>query len=149
MVALRPTVKLTSSPKTRPDQDKLGFGKYFSDHMVTMEWTAERGWLVPKIVPYGPLPLDPAAGALHYGQAMFEGLKAFRGPDGKVRLFRGDAHAQRMARGAPRLCMPAPEPKLAEELFHALVAVEDSWVPHAQGTALYLRPTLIATEGFL
>jgi branched-chain amino acid aminotransferase len=117
--------------------------------MVTMEWTQEHGWAAPQIVPYGPLPLDPAAGALHYGQAMFEGLKAFRGQDGQVRIFRGDAHAKRMANGAPRLCMPAPEPKQSEELFHAMVAVDEDWVPAGQGTALYLRPTLIATEGFL
>jgi branched-chain amino acid aminotransferase len=117
--------------------------------MVTMEWTQEHSWGEPSVVPYGPLPLDPAAGALHYGQAMFEGLKAFRGQDGKVRLFRGDAHAKRMAAGAPRLCMPAPEPKVSEDLFHALVGVDEDWVPTGQGTALYLRPTLIATEGFL
>jgi branched-chain amino acid aminotransferase len=147
-MALRPAVTRTSSPKTRPDQSKLGFGKYFSDHMVTMEWT-ERGWQEPQIVPYAPLSLDPAAGALHYGQAMFEGLKAFRGQDGVVRMFRGDAHAKRLANGAPRLCMPAPDPKVSEELFHALVAVDEGWVPSGQGTALYLRPTLIATEGFL
>src|SRR5438132_13218918 len=139
----------TTNPKPKPDPAKLGFGKYFSDHMVTVEWVAERGWLEPEVVPYGPLPIDPAAGVLHYGQAMFEGLKAFRGQDGVVRLFRADANARRMAAGAPRLCMPAPDPKVAEELFHALVAADRDWVPAAAGTALYLRPTLIATEGFL
>jgi branched-chain amino acid aminotransferase len=144
-----PAIVKTASPKTKPDSTKLGFGKYFSDHMVTMEWVHDRGWLQPKIVPYGPLQLEPAAGALHYGQAMFEGLKAFRGQDGKVRLFRGDAHARRMANGAPRLCMPAPEPKQLESLFHELVKIDGDWVPFPQGTSLYLRPTLIATEGFL
>lgn len=144
-----PRIERTSSPKARPDPSRLGFGKYFSDHMVTMEWVQERGWLEPQVVPYGPLPLEPAAGVLHYGQAMFEGLKAFRGHDGVVRLFRADANAQRMAVGAPRLCMPPPEPKLAEELFHALVSIDRDWVPATAGTSLYLRPTLIATEGFL
>lgn len=148
MPSLRTT--RTTSPKAKPDPSKLGFGKYFSDHMITMEWIAERGgWQEPQLLPYGPLQLDPAAGVLHYGQASFEGLKAFRGADDKVRLFRADANARRMANGAPRLCMPPPEPKQAEELFHALVAMDRDWVPSPAGTALYLRPTLIATEGFL
>ena len=143
-----PRVTRTTAPKAKPDTSKLGFGKYFSDHMVTMEWSNDR-WQEPQVVPYGPLQLDPAAGVLHYGQASFEGLKAFRGADNVVRLFRADANARRMASGAPRLCMPAPEPKLAEELFHTLVATDRDWVPTPAGTALYLRPTLIATEGFL
>src|SRR5258705_8168360 len=107
-----PRIVRTNSPKTRPDSNRLGFGRYFSDHMVTMEWVQDRGWLEPQVVPYGPLPLEPSAGVLHYGQAMFEGLKAFRGDDGVVRLFRADANASRMAVGAPRLCMPPPDAKL-------------------------------------
>src|SRR4051812_8934901 len=146
---MAPRIERTTSPKKRPDPSTLGFGKYFSDHMVTMEWVQDRGWLEPQLVPYGPLPIEPAAGVLHYGQAMFEGLKAFRGVDGVVRLFRADANARRMAAGAPRLCMPPPEPKLAEELYHALVAIDRDWVPTLAGTSLYLRPTLFATEGFL
>lgn len=144
-------IKITRSTtqKMRPDESSLGFGKYFADHMLTMEWTPERGWHEPAIVPYGPLPIDPAASALHYGQSMFEGLKAFRGKDGTIRLFRGDAHGRRMAVGAPRLCMPPLEPRMFEEAMHALVQVDESWVPRAPGTSLYLRPTLIATEGFL
>lgn len=114
-----------------------------------MEWVHDRGWTEPQIVPHGPLQLDPAAGSLHYAQALFEGLKAFRGDDGTVRLFRADANARRMAAGAPRLCMPPVEPKIAEDLFHQLVAVDRDWVPAPAGTALYLRPNLIATEGFL
>jgi branched-chain amino acid aminotransferase len=146
MAALR--VTRTTAPKARPDTSQLGFGKYFSDHMVTMEWSND-SWQAPQVVPYGPLQLDPAAGALHYGQASFEGLKAFRGADDVVRLFRADANARRMASGAPRLCMPPPDPEVAEELFHLLVATDRDWVPSPAGTALYLRPTLIATEGFL
>ncbi|MBK7863244.1 MAG: branched-chain amino acid aminotransferase [Archangiaceae bacterium] len=144
-----PRVQRTTTPKNHPDPTGLGFGKYFADHMATMEWVHDRGWLEPEIKPYGPIPMEPAAGVLHYGQAMFEGLKAFRGVDGVVRLFRADANARRMASGALRLCMPPPEPKLAEELCHALVAVDRDWVPAPAGTALYLRPTLVATEGFL
>ncbi len=143
------TTTRSTSLKPRPEDSKLGFGKYFSDHMVTMEWVAEKGWLEPKLVPHAPLQIEPAAGVLHYGQAMFEGLKAFRGQDGKVRLFRADANAKRMARGAPRLCMPAPDPEVAVHLFEQLVAADRDWVPSGPGTALYLRPTLIATEAFL
>ena len=117
--------------------------------MLTMEWVADRGWLEPQIVAHGPLPLDPAASVLHYGQAMFEGCKAFRGDDGVVRMFRADANARRMATGAPRLCMPPPDPKQMESLLHSLVKADEDWVPRAVGTSLYLRPTLIATEGFL
>ncbi|MBL8955204.1 MAG: branched-chain amino acid aminotransferase [Myxococcaceae bacterium] len=138
----------TSSPKPQPDVKKLGFGKFFSDHMATCE-CVDGKWAEPQLVPFGPLSIDPAAGALHYGQAMFEGLKAFRGEDGKVRLFRADANAKRMAKGAPRLCMQAPDPAKAVEIFHALVALDRDWVPSALGTSLYLRPNLIATEGYL
>jgi branched-chain amino acid aminotransferase len=145
---MRPPLTRSTNPKVKPEEKTLGFGKFFTDHMVTMEFSGDK-WHSPKVVPYGPLPLEPAAGALHYGQAMFEGLKAFRGHDGIVRLFRGDAHAVRLTHGAPRLCMPAPDAKISEELFHALVAVDRDWVPKGAGTALYLRPTLIATESYL
>ncbi len=138
----------TSTPKPKPDPKKLGFGKYFSDHMAMHEWVDGK-WGEPSLQPYGPIPMDPAAGALHYGQAMFEGLKAFRGEDGVVRLFRADANASRLANGAPRLCMPSPDPARSVELFHALVALDRDWVPSVNGTSLYLRPNLIATEGYL
>lgn len=141
-------VTRSSSPKPKPDVKKLGFGKYFTDHMATWEHVDGK-WGEPELQPYAPIPLDPAAGALHYGQAMFEGLKAFRGEDDVVRLFRADANAHRMAAGAPRLCMPPPDPARAVELFHALVALDRDWVPAPNGTALYLRPNLIATEGYL
>lgn len=149
MTTLTTRTKKTETPKKRPPDSELGFGKFFSDHMLTVDWSVDKQWHDASITPYGALPMDPAAGVLHYGQAMFEGLKAFRHADGRIALFRADAHARRMQRGAQRLCMPS----LSEEDFIALakefVRVEESWVPSSPGTALYLRPTIVATEAFL
>lgn len=139
----------TSQPKVKPPETELGFGKYFTDHLFAMDYTAQRGWHDARIEPYAPMALDPAAGVLHYGQALFEGSKAFRGVDGVIRLFRPEQHARRMAIGAPRLCMQHPAVADMEQAVRALVKVEADWVPRAPGTSLYLRPTLIGTEGFL
>jgi branched-chain amino acid aminotransferase len=143
------SVQLTRDPRPRPADAALGFGKYFTDHMFVMDWVAGRGWHEPRVVPYGPLSLDPAAAVLHYGQAMFEGLKAFRGRDGKVRLFRIDHHCRRMQAGAPRLCLPPVEAELMRAAVLELVRADRDWVPSSPGTALYIRPTLIASEPFL
>jgi branched-chain amino acid aminotransferase len=143
------TVTRTTTPKARPPEAELGFGKHFSDHMFLMTYKAGAGWHQPRIVPYGPLPLDPAAAVLHYGQEMFEGTKAFRCADGSVTLFRPQANSKRMATGAPRLCMQCPTEAQMTQAMKALVQVEADWVPRSPGTALYLRPTLIATEAFL
>ena len=142
-------VTRTDKPKTRPNEAELGFGKYFSDHMLTAEFTPDKGWHDAKVVPYAPLLLDPGAGVFHYGQALFEGLKAFRAGDGKVNLFRLDDHCQRMARGAPRLCMPPVDPKLMRECVLELVRTDADWVPRPAGTSMYLRPFMIATESYL
>jgi branched-chain amino acid aminotransferase len=139
----------TTSPKVKPPEADLGFGKYFSDHLFAMDYSPEKGWFDARIVPYAPFQIDPAAGVFHYGQAMFEGSKAFRGDDGRIRLFRAEQHARRMAIGAPRLCMPTPTEAQMGEAVRALVKVDSDWVPKSEGTSLYLRPTLIATEGFL
>ncbi len=139
----------TTSPKVKPPEADLGFGKYFSDHLFAMDYSPEKGWFDARIVPYAPFQLDPAAGVFHYGQAMFEGSKAFRGNDGRIRLFRPEMHARRMAIGAPRLCMPTPSEAQMAEAVRALVKIDSDWVPKSEGTSLYLRPTLIATEGFL
>ncbi|MFO0596675.1 MAG: branched-chain amino acid aminotransferase [Myxococcaceae bacterium] len=139
----------TTAPKTKPPEAELGFGKYFSDHLFAMDYSAEKGWFDARIVPYAPFQLDPAAGVFHYGQAMFEGSKAFRGQDGRIRLFRPKEHARRLAIGAPRLCMPSPAEADMAAAVKALVKVDADWVPKSEGTSLYLRPTLIATEGFL
>lgn len=142
-------IEKTTTPRPRPNPSDLGFGRYFSDHAFHMEWTAGKGWEDPRVVPYGNLALDPAAAALHYGQAMFEGLKAFRVADGSIQIFRLDAHVARMGRGAPRLCMPAPDPELMAEGIRAAVRADADWVPSDPHTSLYIRPTLIATEAFL
>ncbi len=141
---------LTTSRKPRPRDTDLVFGRTFTDHMALIDYDTERGWYDPRVVPYEALSLDPAAAVLHYGQAMFEGLKAFRGAsDGKVRLFRLDRHCRRMHEGAGRLCMPAIDIELMREAILALVRVDSVWVPSSPETSLYLRPTLIATEPFL
>lgn len=142
-------VTKTPTPKPKPPEADLGFGRFFSDHLFAMDFTAAKGWHDARVQPYGPFSIDPAAGVFHYGQAMFEGSKAFRGVDGALRLFRPLAHAQRMLTGAPRLCMPTPTAEEMVEACKALVRVDADWVPKSEGTALYLRPTLIATEGFL
>ncbi|MBK6515200.1 MAG: branched-chain amino acid aminotransferase [Polyangiaceae bacterium] len=139
----------TASPRPMPPAEQLGFGKHFSDHMLCVDYDAEHGWHDARVEPYAPLALDPSASVLHYGQAMFEGLKAFRQADGGVAIFRLEAHAKRMERGASRLCMPGLPPEDFMQAIRAFVAVEDAWVPSAPSTALYVRPTLIATEAFL
>lgn len=143
-------IERTRAPRPKPTKtSELGFGRVFTDHMVRMDYAEPGGWEAPRIVPYGSLVLEPAAAVLHYGQAMFEGLKAFRTRSGRVHLFRPDRHCQRMSAGAPRLGMPSPDPALLQELINALVSLDRDWVPSAPGTALYIRPTLIASEPFL
>jgi branched-chain amino acid aminotransferase len=124
-----------------------GFGRYFTDHMVTIPWSAEQGWHSPAVVPYGPLLLDPASMVLHYGQEIFEGLKAYQQPDGTVASFRPDANAARFRSSAARLAMA----ELPDELFLAslteLLTADRAWVPAAGGEmSVYLRPFMIATE---
>jgi branched-chain amino acid aminotransferase len=135
--------------KARPAQNQLGFGRHFTDHLFRMDYTPESGWNEARVEPYAPLALDPAAAVLHYAQAIFEGLKAFRGTDGHVRTFRLLDHCRRFARSAVGLGMPPIEPERMAEAILALVREDAAWVPSERGTALYLRPTLIATEPFL
>lgn len=139
----------TTTPKPRPAESDLGFGRHFTDHAFLADYTEGKGWHDARIEPYHALALDPAASVLHYGQAMFEGLKAFRAADGSVHLYRVDKHAKRMAAGAPRLCIPPFDPADFTAAMRAYVSVEKDAVPHAAGTALYLRPTIIADEAFL
>jgi branched-chain amino acid aminotransferase len=135
--------------KPRPKDRDLGFGTVFTDHMFVADFQEEKGWYDPRIEPYGPIPLDPAAAVLHYSQAIFDGLKAFRGRDGKVRLFRPQKHIERMNNSARRLCIPALDPDFALQSLVALVGLEQAWVPSSVGTALYVRPVIIASEPFL
>lgn len=139
----------TRTPHPRPADSSLSFGKVFTDHMFVMNYTEEKGWHDPRVVPYAPFSLDPATSVLHYGQAIFDGLKAFRGADGTIRLFRAQRHAERLNKSARALCIPELDVNLVRRSFEAIVAADHEWVPSTPGTALYIRPTIIATDVML
>jgi branched-chain amino acid aminotransferase len=136
-------------PKPKVKDEDLGFGKHFTDHLFRLDWDEGKGWHSARVVPYGPIPVDPAASALHYGQAVFEGMKAFPARGGGIALFRGRAHAARLARSARRLAMPPPPEDLFLEGVRTLLREDASFMPKAPGTSLYVRPLLFATEPFL
>ena len=140
----------TTSPKAKPaDESKLGFGKIFTDHMFLMNYDEGQGWHDARIVPYGPIPMDPAAMCLHYGQADFEGLKAYRTAEGKVQLFRPSENMARMNVSNDRLCIPQIDEKFCVEAIKTLVKVDEEWVPHSYGTSLYIRPYIFAVDAML
>ena len=136
----------TTSPKAKPDESKLGFGKIFTDHMFVMDYDAGQGWHDARIVPYAPFPLDPACVVFHYAQEIFEGLKAYRTADNTIQLFRPDCNARRMQDSADRLCIPQIPEEDFVQAVKALVEIDKSWVPHADGASLYLRPFTFATD---
>ena len=141
------SVTLTKNPKPLPeDENKLGFGEKFSDHMFLMNYTAGKGWHDARIVPYGPLSLDPAAMCLHYGQEVFEGMKAYRADDGRILLFRPDENFKRLNNSNDRLEIPPIDVDFCIEAVKKLVSVDKKWVPHIDGASLYIRPYIIATE---
>jgi branched-chain amino acid aminotransferase len=142
-------VTKASTLKTRPKDSDLGFGQIFTDHMFLADFQEEKGWYDPRIEPYGPISLDPAAAVLHYSQAVFDGLKAFRGVDDKIRLFRPHKHIERMNGSARRLCIPPLDPALALDSIVRLVGIDREWVPRTIGTSLYVRPVIFANEAFL
>ena len=135
--------------KQKPKDSDLTFGTVFTDHMFVANFEEEKGWYDPRVEPYGPLSLDPATSVLHYAQSVFDGLKAFRGRDGKVRLFRPQKHVERLSNSARRLCIPGLDPEMAFRSLTTLVGVDKAWVPSTVGTSLYIRPTIIASEPFL
>ncbi|MDD4774121.1 MAG: branched-chain amino acid aminotransferase [Eubacteriales bacterium] len=135
--------------KEKPDSDKLGFGKYFTDHMFIMDYAEGKGWYDPRIIPFSDLSLSPAAMVFHYGQEMFEGLKAYRTSDGKILLFRPDKNIERMNNTNDRLCIPRIDPADALQAIRTLVDYEREWVPDKEGTSLYIRPFIIATDAAL
>ena len=139
----------TTSKKEKPKDKDLAFGNVFTDHMFVANFEEEKGWYDPRVEPYGPFALDPATAVLHYGQSLFEGLKAFRGRDGKIRLFRPDKHVARLNRTAQRMCIPTLDPDLVLKSWTTLVDVDRDWAPSSVGTSLYIRPTIIASEPFL
>ncbi|MFI0033050.1 branched-chain amino acid aminotransferase [Streptomyces albidoflavus] len=148
-----PTIELKPSAHPLPEAEREallarpGFGRHFTDHMVTVKWTEGRGWHDGQLVPYGPLSLDPATNVLHYAQEIFEGLKAYRRPDGSVATFRPDANARRFQASARRMAMPELPVETFIEACDLLVAQDKAWVPpHGGEESLYLRPFMIATE---
>lgn len=143
-------IEKTTTPKEKPAKDaKLGFGKIFTDHMFEMDYTEGKGWHDARIVPYHNLSLSPACMVFHYGQEMFEGLKAYKGADGKARLFRPDMNAKRANNSNKRLCIPEIPEEDFVEAVKAVVKVDEDWIPTQEGTSLYIRPFVIATDDFL
>ena len=163
---------MTTTPKTEPIDDDLrfeirssderipaarreelvanpGFGQVFTDHMVTIGWSAQRGWHDAQLRPYAPLRLDPATAVLHYAQSIFEGFKAYHQEDGSVKTFRPDANARRFNRSASRLAMPALPEDVFVEAADLLIRTDREWVPKAAEHSLYVRPFMFATETFL
>ncbi len=143
-------VELTKHPKQKPqNESELGFGSVFSDHMFLMDYKEGKGWHNPRIVPYGNLSLDPAAMCLHYGQLVFEGMKAYRTPNGGINLFRPDENFKRMNLSNERLCIPKIDEAFCVEAVKKLVEIDKEWVPSAPNTSLYVRPFILCNEANL
>jgi branched-chain amino acid aminotransferase len=136
--------------KEKPgDEANLNFGDIFTDHMFLMDYEKGRGWLDPRIVPYGNFSIDPAAIGIHYGQEIFEGLKAYYGKDGGIYLFRPEENIKRFNRSASRVCMPNIDPAVFMKGMKTLILLEKDWIPKSRGTSLYIRPAMLATEPHL
>lgn len=139
-------VTKTTNPKAKPDPNNLPFGSFFTDHMFVMDYDEGQGWHDGRIVPYAPIAIDPAAVVLHYGQEMFEGLKAYKTVDGKVQLFRPEMNAKRTNNTNERLCIPKVDEELYVEAVKQLVKVDVDWIPQKKDTSLYIRPFIFGTE---
>jgi branched-chain amino acid aminotransferase len=139
----------TEKKGVKPEDSKLGFGQFFTDHMFSMDYSVEKGWHDARIEPYSEIALLPAAMVFHYGQAIFEGLKAYKTLEGKVQLFRARDNFARFNRSAKGLCMPEVDVDFVMQALKKLLLVEKNWVPGSDGTSLYIRPTMIATDSFL
>jgi branched-chain amino acid aminotransferase len=144
-------IKITRNDtgRTRPADSELGFGRVFTDHMFVMDYSEEKGWHDPEIVPYADFSISPAAMVFHYGQAIFEGLKAYKTPEGKICLFRARDNFERMNRSAKGLCIPQIDVDFVMDALKQLILLEEKWIPETLGTSLYIRPTIIATDPFL
>lgn len=144
-------IKVTKNPnpQPKPDESNLGFGLTYTDHMFLLDYTKEEGWHNARIVPFGPLPIHPAAVVLHYAAEVFEGLKAYRTADGSVQLFRPIENIRRMNTSAERMCLPTLDENEAMQALLEFVKLEEDFVPHSQGTSLYIRPFMFATEANL
>ncbi len=144
------SITKTTAPKERPaDESKLGFGKIFTDHMFLMDFNREEGWHNGRIVPFGPMPIHPASTVLHYGAEIFEGMKAYRAADDTIRLFRPMENIKRLNNSAERLCLPELDEEGCLDILKTIVELEKDWVPHSEGTALYLRPFLFGNDPHL
>ncbi len=143
------TITKAASPKPKPDDSNLGFGTIFTDHMFNMDYDPERGWHHPRIEPYGPLVMDPSTMVLHYGQGVFEGLKAYRTSSGDIQLFRPRENMKRLNNSCRLLCIPPFDEAFTLEALKALLRVERDWVPAAPETSLYIRPTILAMDPYL
>ncbi|KAF0821797.1 branched-chain amino acid aminotransferase [Cytobacillus firmus] len=149
MTEFKIEISHTPEKKQKPAFDNLVFGRNFTDHMFEMDYTAGRGWHDPRIVPYQPLSLDPAAMIFHYGQSVFEGLKAYLTIDNEVLLFRPEKNMERLNKSNSRLCIPEIDEELALYALKELISVDRDWIPNVEGTSLYIRPFVISTEPYL
>ena len=139
----------TTTPKEKPDANALGFGKYFTDHMFVMDYSVEKGWHDARIIPYGPFEFEPSCMVFHYGQSIFEGLKAYKGADGGVLLYRPYENMKRMNRSNDRLCIPQIDEDFAVDAIRQLVLLDKDWIPEGEGTSLYIRPFVFGTDNAL
>ncbi|MCP3873516.1 MAG: branched-chain amino acid aminotransferase [Desulfobacteraceae bacterium] len=144
-------IKVTQAKtnRTRPKDSDLGFGQVFTDHMFVMDYSEENGWHDPRIEPYADFQVSPSAMVFHYGQAIFEGLKAYKTPDNTVCLFRPKDNFERMNRSAKGMCIPQIDIDFVMDALKQLIKLEEKWIPETIGTSLYIRPTIIATDPFL
>lgn len=146
-----PEIKIqkTTSPKAKPEDSTLGFGKYFTDHMFVMEFSKQEGWHNARIIPFDNFTLHPAATVFHYGAEVFEGMKAYRRADGTVQMFRPIENVRRMNDSADRIRLPQIDEDFFMEILEKFVELEQDWVPSSAGTSLYLRPFLFGADPFL
>ena len=143
------TFKKGATLKDHPKDSALGFGTYFTDYMFNMDYNPENGWHNPRIEPYGPFQLDPSTMVLHYGQAIFEGLKAYKTKAGEIQLFRPKDNLKRLNKSGHMLCMPEIDEEFILGALLKLLDIEKGWVPGEPGTSLYIRPTIIATDPYI
>ncbi len=142
-------ITLATSPKSKPMDQALGFGTQFTDHMFVMEYHKDKGWYDPRIIPYGPFEVEPSLMVFHYGQAIFEGMKAYINQAGEAVTFRPMENIKRLNRSAERLCIPKVDEDFAWEAMQKLLEIEKGWIPRSEGTSLYIRPFIIATDPYL
>ncbi|MCL2767702.1 MAG: branched-chain amino acid aminotransferase [Synergistaceae bacterium] len=146
------SISITRAAELKPkpqDESNLGNGMYFTDHMFSMNYHSDKGWYDARIVPYGPISLDPASTCLHYGQLIFEGMKGYRANDGRTLLFRPHNNMQRLNASAARMCIPPVDVDFMVNAIAKLVDIEKEWIPRSEGTSLYIRPFIISTDCYI